>query len=115
MLRLTTLAVFMGLMLLTPLNSVAGVSGKQIHRVCSSRDVSDRNMCLGYVAGILEFLTALNAFDIVKICPPKNVTLGQAEGMVNAFLSKHPEHRNETAIVLVATALSRAFPCPLKK
>ena len=115
MLRLTTLTVFMGLVLLTPWTSVAGVSGKQIHKFCFSRDAGDRNVCLGYVAGILELSTALNAFRMVKICPPKNVTLGQAEKVVRAFLNKHPEHRKEAAIVLVATALSRAFPCKPKK
>ena len=115
MLRLTTLTVFMGLVLLAPWNAVAGISGKQIHKNCNSRNAGDRNVCLGYVAGILELSTALNAFRMERICPPKNVTLGQAEKVVKAFLNKHPEHRKEAAIVLVATALSRAFPCNRKK
>jgi hypothetical protein len=61
--------------------------------------------CLGYVQAIVE------SFGGYAFCPPSAVTYGQMVRITTKFLNNHPEKLNQPGVVLVISALSKAFPC----
>jgi hypothetical protein len=71
------------------------------------RAAIDATRCLGYIEGVWDGLLVQ---DPATMCMP-NIHLGQAEQIVMAFLSGHPELLHHIASELVGTALQQAFQC----
>ncbi len=65
----------------------------------------DAGMCMGYVRGIVDSLPAGEGFS-----PGPKVRLTQYADIVFKYLDEHPELRDRQAGILVASALSQAFP-----
>lgn len=80
-------------------------SGNTLFRICSSSEFVDMMDCLGYTSG------ASDAAQWRHFCPSEGITRGQIRDIVFAFLRDNPEVRNQTADLLVATALRRVWPC----
>ncbi len=67
-----------------------------------------------YHAGEYEgfVIAAHDAFESARLtCPSNDVTQGQAQAIVAAFLKANAKRWNEDAISLVREALMGAFPC----
>jgi hypothetical protein len=46
-----------------------------------------------------------------KICYGSNVTIGQIRDVVVYYIRRHPEKRDQSAMVLVGYASAEAWPC----
>jgi hypothetical protein len=64
----------------------------------------DAGYCLGVVEGIIASM---------KVCKQDHsaITLGEATGAMENYLSSHPDKLNERDVVLARKALSKAYPC----
>lgn len=68
-------------------------------------NTTESGIAIGYVIGATDALTGSVA------CPPDNVTTGQVRDIVRKFLEANPEHRNNSADVIIGAVLQRAWPC----
>ncbi|UOY35614.1 hypothetical protein LCD50_13435 [Enterobacter kobei] len=68
-------------------------------------DLMRAGMFRGFVTG------TFGAYQNVVVCTDGRSTVGQIEDVVGLYLDNHPELRTRNATVLVADALSVAFPC----
>ncbi|EPF0241588.1 Rap1a/Tai family immunity protein [Escherichia coli] len=48
---------------------------------------------------------------IGSLCPPDGVDMYQYTDIVEKYLNKNPESRNENAVILTALAVGKTFPC----
>lgn len=62
-------------------------------------------MFMSYVSG------AFDVFGAMGTCLPSAVTTGQVSAVVAKFLKENPERWHESGARLVASALTKAFPC----
>jgi Rap1a immunity proteins len=86
------------------------VDGNKLMRWCEDKpdDSFLRGLCLGYVEATAD---ALMAERPGRQCISRDVTFGQLEEVVRKYLREHPENRGYGANVIVASALTEAFPC----
>jgi hypothetical protein len=63
----------------------------------------------GWAAGYIS--AAHTLLDEVTHCTPNNVTNGQTQDVVKAYLVRHPELRHKNAALLIGQAFIEAFPC----
>lgn len=92
---------------------VAGVlTGEALLALCDGGD--DR--CTGYIAGVADGLALAYRYDTriagFRACIPLSVADRDIADLVTQFLHKHPEHRPQAAVGVVAHALNDTFPCP---
>lgn len=80
-------------------------SGNDLLNFLQSSGYSERALALGYIGGVADTLTG------ATVCMPKQVTLGQINDLVKGFLENSPQHRHNSADVIVATVLKTAWPC----
>lgn len=79
-----------------------------------SGDVIEATACIGYFNGYLDaagMLSALNGNNFFCI-PEGGISNDQARRIFLKFVSDNPEHLHNGAHVVIAAALSLAFPCP---
>jgi len=88
-------------------------TGYGLHNECNNESSKAQSYCLGFVTGVAEVLDS-NAVNGYSACVPNKVNQGEVRDIVVKFLEDHPELRHYEAHVLIARALSEAFPC-LKK
>jgi hypothetical protein len=90
------------------------VDGNKLLKWCEDRpdDSFLRGLCLGYVEATADTLMAERPG---RQCISRDVTFGQLEEVVRKYLREHPENRHYGANVLVASALTEAFPCSGKQ
>jgi hypothetical protein len=90
------------------------VDGNKLMRWCEDKpdDSFLRGLCLGYVEATADTLMAERPG---RQCISRDVTFGQLEDVVRTYLQEHPEKRQYGANVIVASALTQAFPCPGKQ
>lgn len=69
--------------------------------------------CMFHINGILKGAIGQAALSNTKlvICPPSEMTSGQAADVVHAFLVKNPEVRHQDISILVFSAMAGAFMC----
>ena len=75
----------------------------------------DDNLCIAYVVGATDGqLSAVVGTGRTRpYCIPMDSTSGQVKDVVVKFLNDHPEERHLLGSVLIAEALSQAWPsCP---
>ncbi len=63
----------------------------------------------GYMSYVIGAYDAYESAEV--ICPPGNVTAGQVNAVVAAYLRANPVDWHLTATTLVHAALTEAFPC----
>ena len=76
------------------------------HQLKQSIESKSSAQAIGYVAGVFDI------YARVSICPPTNITLGQATDLVHRYLNEHPQSLHQGAGTLVHTALKTTWPCP---
>jgi hypothetical protein len=86
-------------------------TGNKLLKDCQSTDVVERNLCLGYIAGIFDALDGNTLDQQHRACLPKGVTIGQVSDIVVQWLQANPKDRHYAAAGLVAAAIAKAFPC----
>lgn len=98
--------------------SIAGaeadfIDGNALYGLCSKPEGSPMLIdCFAYIRAIVDVMRANGpgAYGL-KECAPIGISLGQLIDIVKGYLAAHPEVRTQGASLLVARALSAAFPC----
>jgi len=85
-------------------------TGNQLLEDCTSRSVSKRNVCSGYVMAIADAMEE-NRINGWRTCRPTGMMSLQLRDVVIRHLRKSPQHRHHTASSLVAEAFQKAWPC----
>jgi Rap1a immunity proteins len=79
----------------------------------------ERGACLGYIHGVIggfdmgssgQQSIEVKGRPTVDLCVPNGVTNGQIVKVILVFADKHPEQLNNPADVIVAQAISNAWP-----
>lgn len=132
--------IFAVAMMSAPLFAAAD-TGNELQANCKSS--TEMQFCLGYISGVIgtqlnwrfsyesdprnrKILTdaaeGIGFAEVVELmgAPPKyclreGVTRGQTQKVVVKYLDENPQKLDESANLLIAYALSQAFPCPRKK
>jgi hypothetical protein len=81
------------------------MDGNTLLSKMNDSDVIPRAVSLGYVQGVID------VFVRTKVCPPQNITAGQARDVVKSYLEANPGIRHKTADLLVTDALKQVWPC----
>jgi hypothetical protein len=83
-----------------------------------AKDVNKVSICLGVVAGILDFeriwFAAANVAagkPAAHFCVPDSVSATQAAKVVVKYGNDHPAELNLPAVMIVISAMKEAFPC----
>ena len=84
-------------------------TGNQIKSICDSTSDVSRGICLGYVTAIVDSNAG------TKFCPPLTVTGGQVESIAKKFFNDNPEKLHLSATSVIVEAMSRAFPCQVRR
>jgi Rap1a immunity proteins len=87
------------------------VDGNKLWRSCDGDTNTDKGLCYGYAAAVVDSQEALLAKGKYLFCVPATGTLGQLTDVVKKHLRDHPEDRHHPATFLVIRALMEAFPC----
>jgi hypothetical protein len=90
-------------------------TGNALYEEMSSSNPSgpERVYAMGYVAGIMDFLSSNAMRDTsMRTCLTTGLTVGQVFEVTKRYLEDNPEKRHHNAAGLVTIALLRAFPCP---
>jgi hypothetical protein len=94
------------------------ITGDRLIGFCTNGDQSDIGICLGYIVGIADAMHAARASGGGLIgwqaCVPPETRAEQLMDVAVRFIAAHPSYGQFSASGLVASALSDAFPCPLK-
>lgn len=84
------------------------LDGNTLLQHLRASNVVDRAMALGYVQGVSD------AGYTIAHCAPGNMTAGQLQDMVKAYLEATPSGRHQSADVIIMEMLRKAFPCPAR-
>lgn len=87
---------------------IAYIDGNKLFEYCRTNEFG----CILYIQGVVDGqLAAVVATNRdVAYCIPMGSTAGQVKDVVMAFLTAHPERRHLMGGVIVANALSNAWP-----
>lgn len=99
------------LLLASPVSYSDFITGNELVEYCNP-DAGNTHwgMCRGYVTGVYgrQFWVEDSEF---KSCPPDGTTIEQMTSVVRKYLTERPEYLHLQASVLVAIAVSVAWPC----
>ena len=95
--------------------TAAPQNGSDLLRVCAhAAPDKDAGFCLGYIHAMVDTIA-----DSPELgCLPSMGTIDPLKDVVVQYLTAYPEMRTYPAYLVVADALSRAYPCaqtPVKK
>ena len=86
-------------------------TGNDLWSHCSGKGDAHFGLCAGFVVGIADAMSNVTGILGRRACIPLPVSRGQVLDVVKRYLEQHPETRHDSAVSLVAQALSEAFPC----
>lgn len=93
-------------------------SGNSIWSYCQKK-ISSKLICAGYIHGVADAIFNLGElgqpFVLWRACYQNGITNGQIKDVVVQFLRDNPSLRNGPAPLLIAEALSKAWPCSKNK
>lgn len=98
--------------------------GQELHRLCTSEDVRENQVCTGYAIGVVDSAEDLairasisperfgdNAADLIMpYCVPVGAGGRQLKDIVAKYLTDNPQERHFKAVSLVSLAMMEAFP-----
>jgi hypothetical protein len=90
------------------------VSGSDLVRDCLSGQDRDVRACVHYVAGVIDYHTAMQAVGTaptLPFCIPASIGMPEAAFVVLTYLRLNPQHEGFVAAMAVPLALNKAFPC----
>ena len=83
----------------------------KLHSFCNSGKTNMMNgVCAGYIIGVADSLST-GAIQGFNACIPQGPTVEQLRDVVTEWLRGNPANRHYSGEVVVAWALSAAFPC----
>lgn len=86
-------------------------TGNDLLSMCSSEDIADQFMCLGYVRGLWAGADTLFVSKDITLCLPDTVKLGQMRDLIVLWLQRHPAERSKHAIITTMLAMNDAWAC----
>lgn len=90
-------------------NMPAVVNGNGLYERCKAdAGTYYAGVCMGFTLGVAA---SISSFTDDIVCLPDNVTNGQIIEVVQNYLQRHPEIRQESSVILVGAALGVAWPC----
>ena len=97
----------------------ASVSGQQLLSLCTANMGGSGNAieaaeCMGYIVGVADTFDCVEAEHGYRWNSRAEVTQPHLALLVIQYLQTHPAARASTGHMIVAQALSDAFPCPKK-
>lgn len=89
------------------------ITAKYLLESCSSNNVTNNNICAGYIAGLIDTLVVLQAQDIIErvICVPGNMEMTTLVKGVSKYLDQHPEELGLNASSVILDPLMTELPC----
>ena len=84
-------------------------NGNDILNNINNDNYYNKGHSMGYIMGLLD------AYSNIFICPPSELTGGQAQDIVKNYLVQNPATRHQGASGLVYSALVEFFPCKKTK
>lgn len=85
-------------------------SGRELHNFCISPYATDYGLCAGYVTGVADLMMEHRIYHF-SACNFQVVRAEQLTQIVREFLDNNKDRLDMNARLLVAEALSQAFPC----
>jgi len=85
-------------------------SAQGIIALCDNEDQRSQSFCAGYLSSIIHTLTLTPS----GLCLPEDassITIRRVYDIVSEELRRSPESLNQSAIQVVARAMSNAYPC----
>lgn len=107
-------AAALALTALFPMESRASLfDGNELHQLCHSRDGDEQALCMTYIMGVYDGVSASQATDSggQKICPEKKVTAFQMIDIVKKWLENNPSKRHLMGSVIIKLTLEKHLPC----
>tara|TARA_R110002110_G_scaffold138128_2_gene323730 strand:+ start:265 stop:585 length:321 start_codon:yes stop_codon:yes gene_type:complete len=83
---------------------LAAETGNTLRGYAYSNDSYEQGYYQGYVVAVIES-------NVLKVCPPKNATLGQAALIVKKYMDDHPEELNLWADEFILKAITSVWAC----
>lgn len=110
MIRLLLAALLIATASAAPTRADWFVGGYILENLCNRADTDE---CDGYIVGLIDSLDPVAQASIgdLRACIPTGTTAEGARQAVLDYLSGSPAIRDINASVIVALALSEAFPC----
>jgi len=92
-------------------------SGDSILKECevsrsSSTYYQSNAFCIGYLSGVVDALSTLNALK-GETCGPDDMTLEQLLDVVIKYLHDNPQSRHASAALVTWSAMNQAYGCSL--
>ena len=90
------------------------VNGNEMLDWCTSSPSNAKlSTCLGFVMGVLDTITTLQATGQAarQVCVPRGVQPGQAKDVYLAYLNRLPQERHLAASSTFWVAMRDAWPC----
>lgn len=84
--------------------SHAAETGNSLRQKAISSNSYEQGFFLGYVVAVIES-------NVLKVCVPNEVTLGQSALVVKKYMEDHPEDLHRWADEVVLKAVNKAWPC----
>jgi hypothetical protein len=114
-----SLLVCMSLALMLLCQGVAAATGNQLMDGVRANQKIDQGqvpeypeaVAWGYLTGMLRATSAIMT-QTGGICPASTVTKGQLLDITTQWLNRHSDKLNNPDYILIALALTEAFPCP---
>jgi len=77
-------------------------------------DYNKAERFISYVTGVVDGVGLLTkaGMSTVRVCVPKDATIGQISSIVMKYLRAHPEERHQAGSTLILAALLEVYVCP---
>ena len=124
-------AVLIALLCMLAMPVKAWVNVTSLVHMCTSKDVDEQMMCLGYLQGALDADSLMVAYvsrmpekyiakfkqvaNYEPACIPSGVTIGQLKRIFLAYVRSHPEKEHLHVAWVMNQAFYEAFPCDTRK
>jgi hypothetical protein len=95
---------FLGVLLTTVGTAHAAETGNSLLQYANKSNLFEQGYYQGYVVGVIEG-------NVLKVCIPDRVTLGQLAQVVKKYMEGHPERLHRWADEIVLEAVAAAWPC----
>ncbi len=90
------------------------ITGTQLAKACASRNPTDEQACVGYIAGVLDDATAGDDAKSGICTLPRGIKLSAMRTAMAKFAEQKPEETKGSGLSLVKALMKANYPCPTK-
>ncbi len=98
--------------ILAPAHADPFITGTQLAKACASRNPTDEQACIGYIAGVLDDATDNASSGICTL--PRGTKLSAMRTAMAKFAEQKPEETKGSGLSLVKALMKAYYPCPAK-